>query len=122
MLDKAQKILEDLNSQPVGERFKVSSDFFLTGLIFCGKCGKGLVGRAAHRNGHRHKYYSCSNRSYHRGCDLPFIRADIVEVLVIKEIQNIFRQPELLEKVWQMVNQRLKVEWPEKEKELSKIA
>jgi len=91
-------------------------------LIFCGKCGKGLVGRAAHRNGHRHKYYSCANRTYHRGCKLPFIRADIVEVLTIKEIQSIFRQPELLEKVWQLVNTKLQEERRQKQNEICKVA
>ena len=36
-------------------------------------------------------------------------------------VRRIFSKPELLEKVWQMVNQRLKVERLEKEKELSKV-
>ena len=121
IFDKAQAILKKRNVQSNGNRFKKGSDFFLTGLVFCSKCGKGLVGRAANRNGHRHKYYACSNRSYHRGCDLPFIRADIVEVLTIKEIKAIFLKPELLERVWQLVDQQLREQCPDKSKELRKI-
>ncbi len=121
MFDKAQAIFEKRNNESKGQRFKKASDFFLTGLVFCGKCGKGLVGRAAHRNGHRHKYYACPTRSYHRGCDLPFIRADIVEVLAVKEIQSIFRNPELLEKVREMVNEGLAEERPDKTRELEKV-
>ena len=121
MFDKAQAILEKRNIQSNGNRFKKSSDFFLTGLITCGKCGKGLVGRAANRNGHRHKYYSCSNRTYHKSCDLPNIRADIVEVLTVKEIRSIFLNSELLERVWLKVNEQLKSQVPDKQQEIEKI-
>lgn len=121
IFDKAQKILEKRNIQSNGKRFSIESDFVLTGLIFCGRCGKGLVGRSAHRNGHRHRYYSCANRSYHKGCDLPFIRADIVEELAMKELNVIFKNPELLEKIWKKVDEQLALKLPDKDKELEKI-
>lgn len=84
-------------------------------------CGKGLVGRSAHRNGHRHKYYSCSSRANHRGCKLPFIRADIVEVLVLEEIQAIFRKPVLLQRIWDLVNKQLQADRPSILTELDKV-
>ena len=121
LFDKAQAILENRNLASNGKRFKNDSDFFLTGLIYCGKCGKGLVGTAAHRNGNRLKYYSCSNRTYQKGCDLPYIRADIVEVLTMKEIQTIFRNPELLDKIYNLVKTELAKRQPDKLKELRKI-
>ena len=118
---KTQRILEKRNIQSNGKRFKKDSDFILTGLIFCGRCGKGLVGRSAHRNGHRHRYYACANRSYHKGCDLPFIRADVVEELTMKELQAIFKNPKLLEKIWKYVDGQLAVKLPDKDKEVEKI-
>lgn len=121
IFDKTQKILAKRNTQSNGKRFSINSDFVLTGLIFCGKCGKGLVGRSAQRNGHRHRYYACANRSYHRGCDLPYIRADIVEELAMKELKVIFKNPELLQKIWEKVEKQLALKLPDKDKELEKI-
>jgi site-specific DNA recombinase len=121
IFDKAQKILANRNKQSNGKRFSINSDFVLTGLIFCGRCGKGLVGRSAHRNGHRHRYYACANRSYHKGCDLPFIRADVVEELTMKELKSIFKNPELLDKIWKYVDAQLAEKLPDKDKEVKKI-
>ena len=121
IFDSAQKILAKRNIQSNGKRFKRDSDFILTGLIFCGRCGKGLVGRSAHRNGHRHRYYACANRSYHKGCDLPFIRADVAEELTIKDLQAIFNNQQLLEKIWKRVDEQLKDRLPDKDKEMAKI-
>ena len=121
IFDNAQKILEKRNIQSNGKRFQQDSDYFLTGLVFCGRCGKGLVGRSAHRNGHRHRYYACANRSYHKGCDLPFIRADSVETLLTKDLKSIFDNHELLENIWNRVAGQLKDRLPNKDQELEKI-
>ena len=121
IFEKAKKILEKRNIQSNGKRFQQGSDFFLTGLVFCGRCGKGLVGRSAHRNGHRHRYYACANRSYHKGCDLPFIRADLVETLLTKDLNSIFDNHELLDNIWNRVSEQLKDRIPNKDQEFEKI-
>lgn len=121
LFENAQKILESRNIQSNGKRFQQDSDFFLTGLVFCGRCGKGLVGRAAHRNGHRHRYYACANRSYHKGCDLPFIRADSVETLLTEDLKSIFDNRDLLKSIWSRVAEQLQDRIPNKDQELEKI-
>jgi len=121
IFEEAQKILEKRNIQSNGKRFKRDSDFILTGLIFCGRCGKGLVGISAHRNGHRHRYYACANRSYHKGCDLPFIRADVAEELIRKDLSAIFNNHQLLENIWKHIDGQLKERLPDKDKEMDRI-
>jgi len=52
---------------------------------------------------------------------LPFIRADIVEVLVLEEIQAIFRKPVLLQRIWDLVNKQLQADRPSILTELDKV-
>jgi Recombinase zinc beta ribbon domain len=57
---KAQAILAERGEH--AKRRGNASDFILSGLLRCGKCGKAYIGMSANGNGGRYHYYACSGR------------------------------------------------------------
>lgn len=63
-------------------------EFLLTGKVFCGHCGRPMVGDSGtSRNGMTHYYYSCTGKKsrggYAKSCDKKSIRKEILEDKVI---------------------------------------
>ncbi len=57
----AQAILES-RGEDMALRRTNGSDYLLTGLIVCGKCGKRFIGASAKGNAYRYAYYVCFSR------------------------------------------------------------
>ncbi len=120
----AAKLVEENIPYRGGQKWcKQRVNYILNNHVYygAGSWNRTHTKRAAHRNGHRHRYYACANRSYHRGCDLPFIRADLVEPPAVKEIESIFSRPEPLQRVQDMVAAQFQAERPEIRRELQKV-
>lgn len=67
---------------------RVASDYLLSGLIYCGKCGLKMIGSSA-KSG-QFFYYACQNYSK-RGkhvCNMKMINRDEIEILVIEQIKS----------------------------------
>lgn len=66
---KAQAILAERGKH--ARRRGNASDFILSGLLRCGKCGKAYIGMSANGNGGRYHYYACSGRQKYgpKACD-----------------------------------------------------
>ncbi|MFK0524808.1 recombinase family protein [Paenibacillus illinoisensis] len=63
-------------------------EYRFTGVLRCARCGATLIGRP-YRNkkkdgtpGEPYYNYICSNRSLSKGCDLPLLKQDLVEMLI----------------------------------------
>lgn len=72
---------------------KSPADFLLTGKVFCGLCGKPMVGDSGKsRNGTIHYYYNCtghkSRAGYSRTCDKHPVRKDELEDAVLDFIYD----------------------------------
>ena len=57
---KAQAILKERGEH--AKRRGNASDFLLSGLLRCGRCGKAYIGMSANGNGGRYHYYACTGR------------------------------------------------------------
>ncbi len=81
----------------------VSSDYPLTGILNCGKCGYPVNGMRSTRRNKRtgkktsyKRYYVCSNRQRTGTCDLPFFGSDDLENRILEYIES-FDENELRE-------------------------
>lgn len=88
LFDQAQKKLICYEKVKWG-----SKDFAFKGLFKCASCGASIVGEDKHRkltNGkaNYHVYYHCSRQVDHH-CTEPYINEDILELRIIKFIQNL---------------------------------
>ncbi len=86
---------------------RASSPFLLSGLAYCGYCGKALVGTYA--KGGKFPYYVCGtlNKKGSGSCKAKYINADKFESLVINQIcTRIFSKDHLINLV-QIVNEEV---------------
>ncbi len=58
LFERAQEILAS-RGEDASLRRSNQSDYLLTGLVTCARCGKRYLGAAAHGNGGRYAYYVC---------------------------------------------------------------
>lgn len=64
-------------------RDKGTVDFYLTGKLFCGKCGSNMVGDSGTSStGMTHFYYSCIEKKRRHGCNKKTVRKDWIEQLI----------------------------------------
>lgn len=69
-----------------GAKNKTTTNFYLTGKIFCGHCGSTMVGvSGTSRNGTKHNYYVCSNQYKKHTCDKKSERKEYLERYVCEE-------------------------------------
>lgn len=62
---------------------KSNVDFYLTGKIFCGKCGSNMIGDSGtSKTKATHYYYSCIEKKRRHGCTKKSVRKDWIEQLI----------------------------------------
>lgn len=83
--------------RPRGNRFSIDSDYFLSGLIKCGKCGYSFVGRSSRRGEYRYRYYVCSGQDGTASgrCERFAIPADDLESQVLSNIAAAWKDASL---------------------------
>ena len=55
-------------------------NYILSGKLFCGKCGKGMIGdHGTSRNGAKFYYYTCSTKKHGGSCSKKSVRAEKIE-------------------------------------------
>ena len=84
--ERAQKFLE-LRAESLPSRAANASDYLLTGLLQCVRCGHGFIGTSAHGRGGVYRYYTCFSRQRHgtARCDQERIPADPLEEAIVAE-------------------------------------
>ena len=106
--NKVQKMLKLNKRAPAHKRSK--SDYILTEKLFCGHCGKMMVGvSGTSKTGAKHHYYACSGKMIDRRrknhgnvlpagrCPKKNIRQKWIENLVINETRMLLFDDELIE-------------------------
>ena len=71
------------------------SENLLSGIAYCGICGS-LLGKV---KGKRWRYYQCNSKKNSRKCELKNVRADILENLVLKKIDELGNNVEEINKI-----------------------
>ncbi len=93
VFDIAQETLKQRNHQTR----QLRGPNYLTGLVRCGKCGSPMhVNYPGAESKRRFKYYECNNRYNFQSCDQGYIRADILEQSVIKEIGKLSERQDVI--------------------------
>jgi len=93
VFDRTQEVLRERNHRSRVLR----SPNVLAGLVRCGKCGAPMhVTYPGVEPKCRFKYYVCNNRYYFKSCDQEYIRADLLENSVIREIEKLSRRREVI--------------------------
>lgn len=104
--DTVQTLLFARSPKMVNPR-QLGSDYLLSGLLFCGKCGLRMQGSPA--KSRQFFYYACQNY-IKRGkdcCDMKLIRKEKIEGLIIDKIKSKILTEENLSKLYRMVTEEM---------------
>ena len=103
---KVQTMMKERMPKRVHPR-RASSPFLLSGIAYCGYCGKALVGKYA-KNG-KFAYYVCGtlDKKGSGSCPAKYLNTDKFESLVIKQIKERILTEENLIELVRMVNEEM---------------
>lgn len=74
-----------------------AADFILTGKLFCGLCGSGMVGDSGtSKTGDRHFYYACLGKKNNHSCAKKSIRKEWIEDTVINFLVDTVLNDEMI--------------------------
>ncbi len=93
---KAQAIMSERGEH--ARRRGNASDFLLSGLLRCGKCGKAYIGMSANGNGGRYHYYACTGRQKYgpKACTGERLPRDKVDEAVLGQLVSIYRDKDVV--------------------------
>jgi len=94
----AQAILNERGSD-ISRRRGNASDFLLSGVLRCGRCGKAYVGMSARGNGGLYHYYACTGRQKYgpKACSNQRLPREKLERAVINQLTRLYRDSDLIE-------------------------
>lgn len=83
----------DARGEDHTRRASNASDYHLTGRIRCPKCGKALIGTAAHGRSKTYRYYTCFSRARYgtTTCDAQRINADALDEALLDALTGFYR-------------------------------
>jgi site-specific DNA recombinase len=118
---KAQAIMRERGEH--AKRRGNASDFILSGLLRCGKCGKAYIGMSANGNGGRYHYYACSGRQKHgpKACDGERLPREKIEHAVIHQLASLYRNEQVISDALARANADAEKLRPEFEQRLASI-
>ena len=99
LFDRVQQRMESNKHAPA--KAKADEEYLLTTKIFCGKCGKMLVGESGtSRTGAKHYYYKCAGAKHEHSCKLKAIKKQLIErAAVILTIDKVLSKDERIKQV-----------------------
>jgi len=80
------------------------NDYLCSKLLYCGNCGKRMYGitvQGRKPEHAKHSYYRCCSRNWKKArieCDFPYLKVSDVDEAVWKCIENLIKNPEVLDK------------------------
>lgn len=92
LYNTVQNMMQENKHNGRGEAKKVNKlrgiDFWLTGYLYCGICGKGMHGTSGTgKGGDLHYYYTCVGKR-NKKCDKKSVRKELVEKIVIQILRE----------------------------------
>lgn len=91
LFERVQMRVEKNKRAPA--RTKANDEYLLTTKLFCGHCGRMMVGESGTaRNGTTHRYYKCASAKRRTGCRKKAVKKNWIEnVAVHYTIQRVFQ-------------------------------
>ncbi len=122
LFERAQTIL-NARGENASLRRSNRSDYLLTGLLKCARCGKRYIGACAHGNGGRYPYYVCFSRQRYgkQTCDADSLPADELEHAVLDQLVSILEQEPLVRQAIEQAFAELDAGRPKREAELKRV-
>lgn len=117
---KAQAILSERRGDPSLRRSN-SSNYPLSGLLRCQKCGRYLVGVSGHGRGGVYYYYACPGKFKYGECDLQNLPREETDLSILSQTKKIFGDSGLMSKILQRVNRKRMEKLPKKQAELRTV-
>ena len=121
LFEKAQAILQARVKDLNGRRFHNGDERLLAGTIKCARCKSHMVGVSTHKKERRFPYYICSTRWNIKDCDQDYVRADLLETAILRDITTMFQDEAFMARIWAEANRRLSAEKPDVDKEVRKV-
>ncbi|MEA4895251.1 MAG: recombinase family protein [Oscillospiraceae bacterium] len=110
LFNRVQTKIEKNRRAPA--RTKAAEEFLLTTKLFCGKCGRMMVGESGtSHTGRIHYYYKCGAAKRKKGCDKKAVKRDWIENLVVQRTANMILDDALMER---LINKLLDAQGKEK--------
>lgn len=122
LFERAQEVLGE-RSEDVSLRRSNRSEYLLTGLVKCARCGKRYVGASARGNGGRYRYYVCFSRQrYGRdACDADRLPADELEEAILGQLRSVLEKEPVVREAIASAFEELEAEGPQREEEITRI-
>jgi site-specific DNA recombinase len=119
---KAQAIMSERGDH--AKRRGNASDFILSGLLHCGKCGKAYIGMSANGNGGRYHYYACSGRQKYgpKACDGERLPREKIKTAVIGQLATLYRNGRVISDAFAKANADAERRRPEFEQRLGSVS
>lgn len=74
------------------------TNYLLAGKLKCMICGEDLIGETGtSKTGNKYKYYICHGRKHGKGCSLKRFRADYLDGIIAREVENIIGDPQFID-------------------------
>jgi site-specific DNA recombinase len=118
--ERAQQILRR-RGEDASLRRGNPSEFLLSGLVRCDRCGRAYVGTSAHGRSQRYTYYACSTR-YKYGpskCNGQRLPKDRLEAAVLAQLAALYRDRRLIERALAEAGKHTARERPRVEEQLA---
>lgn len=95
-LEVNEKLKEKPNPQG---RHRVNGDYLLSGKLYCGECGKPMMGMSGYsKSGTLHFYYSCiGKKASEKRCKKKNVRRDDIELRIAEAVQMYILQDEVID-------------------------
>lgn len=98
LFDRVQMRREKNKRAPAAA--KADDKFLLTTKLFCGKCGRMMVGDSGtSHTGRAHYYYKCGHAKRKKGCDKKAVKKEWIENLVVEQTMGIVMNGPLMEQI-----------------------
>lgn len=95
---RTQAILAERRGDPSLRRSN-SSEYPLSGLLYCERCGRRLVGVSAHGRSRIYRYYSCPGKFKYGECNLENLSKERIDVAVFSQLKQIFANTPLINRI-----------------------
>jgi site-specific DNA recombinase len=120
--DAAQKMLA-ARKEAAWKRRSNTSDYLLSGVVRCGKCGNRFLGTVAHGRKRPYRYYTCFSRNRYgrHGCQADRLPADAFEHAVVASMQATYSNSDLIERAVTGAMKRANATLPGKRSELRSL-
>jgi site-specific DNA recombinase len=121
IFERAQAILAERSDH--AKRRSNASDFLLSGLLRCGRCGRANIGMSANGNGGRYHYYACTGRQKYgpKACRNERLPRERLERAVLQQLASVYRDEELIGAALTRAQAEAERERPELEERLASI-